>query len=125
MCTYAFYYLGILAALAYFMSKLNIHISFVPNNYLERDALSSALLLSAACLPVVGVTVDQFRKAQRFGHFARRLWAASRELEQLASELQMVDSAMGKLKGLHTVEKFFHEQSKENLISEIDALFSE
>jgi hypothetical protein len=76
ICSPLFFYLGILAALAYFSYKLSMH-------YSERDALSSALLLSSACLPVVGFAVDQFRKANGFGRSVSEIRATSNELKQL------------------------------------------
>src|SRR5215208_3320255 len=39
ICSPLFFYLGILAALAYFTYNLSMHIYFDPNNYSERDAL--------------------------------------------------------------------------------------
>jgi hypothetical protein len=124
-CSTLFFWLGILAALAYFTYNLSMHMYFNPNSY-SGDALSSALLLSTACLSLVGATVDQFLKA---GGFVRpsaiRSRVASHELKQLASELQTVASARGKLKLLQRVEKFFDALSRENLRSAIEARISE
>ena len=125
ICSPLFFYLGILAALAYFTYNLSMHIYFDPNNYSERDALSSALLLSSACLPVVGVTVDQFRKAKGFGRSVSHIRAVSNEVKKLLDRLQKEADLRAKLEILHRTERTLQAERRVNLISEIDPWFLE
>lgn len=112
----AFFFASILAALGHFVYDLIFH-----PHHSEPDAVSLALILLAACLPVVGAAVRTLRGAHEFGRNSLRFRATSRELEELADELRGEPAPQAALTVLQRAEQVLEAERREWLRLMIDA----
>ncbi len=69
------------------------------------DIISFSLLLLAACLPVIGAAMRNFRSANEFGRNENRYCALHNDLTKLARELAKTESPQQKLNCMFRVEE--------------------
>lgn len=121
----AFFFASVLAALGHFVydlvKELIVESAHVEPAHPEPDAVSLALILLAACLPVVGAAVRTLRGAHEFGRNSLRFRATSRELGQLADDLRGDPGPQEALRVLQRAEQVLEAERREWLRLMIDA----
>jgi hypothetical protein len=113
----AFFFLSIAMALMHFIYDLSMHLS---HNEVDKR-ISFALIVLAACLPVIGAAVRTFRMAHEFGRNKLRFRATSNELKQLLDRLQKEADPQAKLEILHKTERALQAEHREWLRLMIEA----
>jgi hypothetical protein len=113
----AFFFLSIAMALMHFIYDLSMRLS---QNEVDKR-VSFALIVLAACLPVIGAAVRTFRMAHEFGRNTLRFRATSNELKQLLDRLQKEADPQAKLEILHKTERALQAEHREWLRLMIEA----
>ncbi len=104
---------SILAALGHFVYDGWTEAYGEPSAHAGPDTISLALIMLAACLPVVGAAVRTLRAAHEFGRNTLRFEATSNELKRLASDLRNRAGPRARLEVLQSVEKVLEVERRE------------